>query len=103
VGLVHGLTPFSLQRAASEGDLIVLNHDVFDSALQQSWTAIYAKIMALVLLYGATVHISNIAGFAGTPWISYSPTLAGDGRGFGETLQQARSQPDAYWQNLTES
>lgn len=70
MGLVHGLTLFSLQRAASEGDLIVLNHDVFDSALQQPWTAIYAKIMALVLLYGATVHISNIAGFADTPWIS---------------------------------
>lgn len=48
----------------------MLNHDVFDSALQQPWTAIYAKIMALVLLYGATVHISNIAGFGDTPWIS---------------------------------
>ena len=70
VGLIDGLTPFSLQRAVSEGDLTVLNHDAFDSALQQPWTAIYAKIMALVLLYGATVHISNMAGFAGTPWLS---------------------------------
>jgi len=48
----------------------VLNHDAFDSPLQQPWTAIYAKVMALVLLYGATVHIGNMAGLAGTPWLS---------------------------------
>jgi hypothetical protein len=30
-------------------------------------------------------------------------TLADAPHAFGETLQQARSQPGAYWQNLTES
>lgn len=34
------------------------------------WTARYAKLMALVLLYGATVHMGNIAGLTGTPWLS---------------------------------
>ncbi|WP_299488314.1 hypothetical protein [Acaryochloris sp. IP29b_bin.137] len=38
--------------------------------LQAPWTAIYAKVMAGVLLYGATVHIGNIAGLTGTPWLS---------------------------------
>lgn len=38
--------------------------------LQTPWTAIYTKIMAAVLLYGATVHIGNIAGLTGTPWLS---------------------------------
>ncbi len=40
------------------------------SALQQPWTATYAKVMALVLAYGATVHIGNMAGLTGTPWLS---------------------------------
>ena len=41
-----------------------------NSALQQFWTSIYAKLLAIVLLYGAIVHISNMAGFTGTPWLS---------------------------------
>ncbi|NET48529.1 MAG: hypothetical protein F6K09_07320 [Merismopedia sp. SIO2A8] len=40
------------------------------TALQQPWTAIYAKIVAIILFYGATVHISNMAGLTGTPWFS---------------------------------
>lgn len=39
-------------------------------ALQQPWTAIYAKFIAIVLLYGATVHIGNIFGLTGTPWLT---------------------------------
>ncbi|MEO1208652.1 MAG: hypothetical protein AAFX78_03835 [Cyanobacteria bacterium J06638_20] len=39
-------------------------------AFQQPWTANYAKFLALVLLYGASVHIGNMAGFTGTPWLS---------------------------------
>ncbi|MGB7085190.1 MAG: hypothetical protein WBD47_06525, partial [Phormidesmis sp.] len=39
-------------------------------ALMQPWTARYAKLMAVVLLYGATVHIGNMAGLTGTPWLS---------------------------------
>ncbi len=37
-------------------------------AIKQPWTAIYTKIVAIALLYGATVHISNILGLTGTPW-----------------------------------
>ncbi|MGF1535530.1 MAG: hypothetical protein ACFB4J_03445 [Elainellaceae cyanobacterium] len=36
----------------------------------QPWTAVYAKLVAVALLYGATVHVSNMLGFSGTPWSS---------------------------------
>ncbi|MGF1480408.1 MAG: hypothetical protein ACFB4I_13105 [Cyanophyceae cyanobacterium] len=39
-------------------------------ALQHPWTAAYAKLLAIVLFYGATVHIGNMAGLTGTPWLS---------------------------------
>ena len=45
-------------------------NDALNSALQNPWTAVYAKLMALVLLYGATVHIGNMAGLTGTPWLA---------------------------------
>ena len=45
-------------------------NETFDTALQQPWTAVYAKVLALVLLYGATVHIGNMAGLTGTPWLT---------------------------------
>ena len=48
----------------------MLNLEFFHIALKQPWTAIYTKVLALVLLYGATVHIGNIAGLTGTPWMS---------------------------------
>lgn len=38
--------------------------------LNNPWTARYAKFLALVLLYGATVHIGNMAGLTGTPWLA---------------------------------
>ncbi|MEM9218781.1 MAG: hypothetical protein AAGD25_31125 [Cyanobacteria bacterium P01_F01_bin.150] len=38
--------------------------------MNKLWTARYAKFLALVLLYGATVHIGNMAGLSGTPWLS---------------------------------
>jgi len=41
-----------------------------ESALRNPWTAIYAKIIAIVLLYGATVHIGNMLGLAGIPWLA---------------------------------
>ncbi|MEO1590887.1 MAG: hypothetical protein AAFU71_06310 [Cyanobacteria bacterium J06632_22] len=44
--------------------------DAFDEALQPFWTSIYAKVMAIVLCYGATVHVGNMAGLTGTPWMS---------------------------------
>ncbi|WP_446375884.1 hypothetical protein [Coleofasciculus sp. D1-CHI-01] len=47
-----------------------MNNDAINTALNYPWTARYAKFLALILLYGATVHISNIAGLTGTPWLS---------------------------------
>lgn len=52
----------------------MINHEACDSSLQLPWTSAYAKIMALVLLYGATVHVGNMAGLTGTPWMS-TPVL----------------------------
>ena len=43
-------------------------HKFLHSALQQPWTAVYTKIIAIALLYGATVHVGNILGLTGTPW-----------------------------------
>lgn len=45
-------------------------HKFLVSALQQPWTAIYIKVIAIALLYGATVHVSNILGLTGTPWLA---------------------------------
>ena len=43
-------------------------HKYLLSALQQPWTAFYTKIIAIALLYGATVHVGNILGLTRTPW-----------------------------------
>lgn len=45
-------------------------HKFLHSALQQPWTAIYTKIIAIALIYGATVHVGNIFGLTGTPWLN---------------------------------
>ena len=50
-------------------NLISLNKFLI-SALEQPWTAIYTKIIAIALLYGASVHIGNILGLTGTSWLS---------------------------------
>ncbi len=39
-------------------------------ALQRPWTATYTKIIAVILGYGATVHISNILSLTGTAWLA---------------------------------
>ena len=44
--------------------------DVPHTVLRYPWTARYAKFLALVLLYGATVHLGNMAGLAETPWLA---------------------------------
>jgi len=41
--------------------------------LQQPWTVIYTKIIAIALLYGAIVHIGNMLELTGTPWLSTPP------------------------------
>lgn len=48
----------------------MLNLESIHTALQRPWTAGYTKFLAIVLFYGATVHIGNIAGLTGTPWLS---------------------------------
>ena len=48
---------------------LISTHKFLLSALRQPWTAIYTKIIALALLYGATVHVSNIFGLTGTSWL----------------------------------
>lgn len=45
-------------------------HKYLLSALQQPWTAIYTKVIAIALLYGATVHFGNIFGLTETPWLA---------------------------------
>ena len=40
------------------------------SALEQPWTAVYTKVIAIALIYGATVHIGNMFGLTGTSWLS---------------------------------
>ncbi|MGB7380077.1 MAG: hypothetical protein WA959_26425 [Rivularia sp. (in: cyanobacteria)] len=45
-------------------------HKFLLSALQQPWTAVYTKVIAIALLYGATVHVGNILGLTGTPWLA---------------------------------
>ncbi|MEO0517252.1 MAG: hypothetical protein AAF171_08135 [Cyanobacteria bacterium P01_A01_bin.116] len=40
------------------------------TAFANPWTVRYAKLMAVVLAYGATVHLGNMAGLTGTPWLS---------------------------------
>ena len=44
-------------------------HKFLASAIQQPWTAVYLKVVAIALLYGATVHLGNIFGLTGTPWL----------------------------------
>ena len=39
-------------------------------ATQAKWTAIYLRILAGILFYGATVHIGNMLGLSGQPWRS---------------------------------
>lgn len=38
--------------------------------LQRPWTATYTKIVAVILSYGATIHIGNIFSLTGTAWLA---------------------------------
>ncbi|EDX83608.1 hypothetical protein S7335_788 [Synechococcus sp. PCC 7335] len=46
------------------------NPETATTVFMHPWTARYAKLVAITLLYGATVHLGNIAGLTGTPWLS---------------------------------
>lgn len=45
-------------------------NNFFNSFLEHRWITIYSKVIAIILVYGAIVHLSNIFGFTGTPWLS---------------------------------
>ena len=45
-------------------------HKFLVSAIQQPWTAVYLKVIAVALFYGATIHLGNIFGLTGTPWLA---------------------------------
>ena len=45
-----------------------------EQALGGAWTGIYVRMLAVILAYGALVHIGNIAGLSGRPWIE-TPVL----------------------------
>lgn len=40
-----------------------------EDALQQRFTPIYLRFLACILLYGGFVHLGNILGWGGTPWL----------------------------------
>lgn len=44
--------------------------DLLEPALQNNITVVLVRVLALVLGYGALVHIGNIAGMTGRPWMS---------------------------------
>ena len=41
----------------------------FTAALADRWTGIYLRFLALVLFYGALMHVGNIVGWSGRPWL----------------------------------
>ena len=38
------------------------------AALAQPWTRLYVRILAVVLVFGGTVHVGNMLGMNGIPW-----------------------------------
>ncbi|EDX83556.1 hypothetical protein S7335_736 [Synechococcus sp. PCC 7335] len=43
------------------------NPETATTAFMHPWTAHYAKLIAIALIYSAMVHLGNIAGLTGTP------------------------------------
>ena len=37
-------------------------------AVSQPWTGLYLRVLAVILVYGALVHVGNILGLTGVPW-----------------------------------
>ena len=60
---------FSLSKRMQEINFTSI-HQFLISAIQQPWTAVYLKVIAIAILYGATVHVGNIFGLTGTPWLA---------------------------------
>ncbi|MEM9163985.1 MAG: hypothetical protein AAGC54_13070 [Cyanobacteria bacterium P01_F01_bin.4] len=40
-----------------------------DTAVTLKWTGLYLRIVACILAYGALMHIGNMLGWSGTPWL----------------------------------
>lgn len=38
------------------------------NAVDQRWTGIYLRVLAAILIYGASVHVGNMLGLTGTAW-----------------------------------
>ena len=38
------------------------------TAVSQPWTGVYLRVLAVILAYGASVHVGNMLGLGGTPW-----------------------------------
>ncbi|MDJ0589060.1 MAG: hypothetical protein QNJ72_03565 [Pleurocapsa sp. MO_226.B13] len=43
-------------------------YEQLQDLVHQKWLGIYLRFLALVLLFGAIVHVSNIAGLSGVSW-----------------------------------
>ena len=48
--------------------------EILEQAPRNTWTGIYVRILACILMYGAVVHVGNIAGWSGTKWVE-TPVL----------------------------
>jgi hypothetical protein len=48
--------------------------EILEQAPKQTWTGIYVRILACILIYGAVMHVGNIAGWSGTRWVD-TPVL----------------------------
>ncbi len=38
-------------------------------SLTHKWTGIYIRVLAVILAYGAIMHVGNILGWTGKPWM----------------------------------
>ena len=43
--------------------------DRIAEALTQPWLSIYVRVLAVVLVYGAVMHVGNMLGLTGKPWM----------------------------------
>ncbi len=41
----------------------------FKQLIEYFWVGIYLRILAIAVAYGGLVHVSNILGLGGTPWL----------------------------------
>ena len=42
--------------------------EILEQAPRNSWTGIYVRLLSCILIYGAIMHVGNIAGWSGTRW-----------------------------------